>query len=89
MSGTAFITTADVSDAVLLSNRFIQLDRETDQAFVYKMVDGKPVLQEVELGLRNDRESQVLAGLNDGDELAVVTRSSEEELRGAFFGNES
>jgi HlyD family secretion protein len=88
MSGTAFITTADVDDAVLLPNRFIQLDRETDQAFVYKLVDGEPVLQEVELGLRNERVSQILAGLDDGDEVALVTRSSEDALRGAIFGGD-
>ncbi len=88
MSGTAFITTADVNDAVLLPNRYIQLDRETDQAFVYKMVDGEPVLQEVELGLRNERVSQILAGLDDGDEVALVTRSSEDALRGALFGGD-
>lgn len=88
MSATTFITTAQVDDAVLVPNRFIQLIRDTGRAYVYKLVDGEPVLQEVELGLRNDRESQILAGLDDGDELALVTRSSEEELRGAFFGGE-
>ena len=55
MSGTTFITTAEVNDVVLLPNRFIQLDRETDRAYVYKMIDDVPVLQEVELGLRNER----------------------------------
>jgi HlyD family secretion protein len=88
MSGTAFITTAEVEDVVLLPNRFIQLDRETERAYVYKMVDGEPVLQEVELGLRNERVSQILAGLDDGDEVALITRSSEEALRGAIFGDE-
>lgn len=86
MSATAFITTANVDDAVLVPNRFIQLDRETDRAYVYKLVNGEPVFQEVELGLRNERMSQVLAGLEDGDEVALITRSSEERLRGAIFG---
>ena len=58
MSGTTFITTAEVNDVVLLPNRFIQLDRETDRAYVYKMIDGVPVLQEVELGLRNDASAK-------------------------------
>ena len=85
MSATAIITTAQVDDVLLVPNRFIQLDRDTDRAYVYRMVDGAPVLQEVELGLRNDRASQVLAGLTDGDEVALVTRSAEEQLRGVFF----
>ena len=86
MSATAIVTTADVGDAVLVPNRFISLDRETDQAFVYKLVNGEPVLQEVELGLRNERESQILAGLDDGDTLALVTSSGAEQLRDVFGG---
>jgi HlyD family secretion protein len=86
MSATAIITTAQVDNVVLIPNRFIQLDRETGRAFVYKLVAGQPVLQEVQLGLRNERESQILAGLADGDTVALVTVSSEERLRGALFG---
>ena len=87
MSATAIITTAQVENVILLPNRFIQLDRETDQAFVYKMVNNQPVLQEVELGLRNEQESQILAGLNDGDSVALVSRSAGEQLRQIFGGN--
>ncbi len=86
MSATAIITTAEVNDVLLISNRYIQLDRETDQAFVYRVVNGAPALQEIELGLRNESQSQIVAGVNEGDEIALVTRSSEEELRNAIFG---
>ncbi len=86
MSATAIITTASVDDAILLPNRYIQLNRETDKAYVYKMVDDQPVLQEVELGLRNERQSQILAGLDEGDVVALVTQSAEDQLRGALFG---
>ncbi len=88
MSATAIITTAEVNDVVLLPNRFIQRDRDSGRAFVYRMIDGEPALQEVTLGLRNERESQILSGLDDGDEVALVTQSSEEQLRGALFGGE-
>ena len=88
MSATAIITTAEVNDVVLLPNRFIQRDRDSGRAFVYKMLNDEPVLQEVTLGLRNERESQILSGLDDGDEVALVTQSSEEQLRGALFGGE-
>jgi hypothetical protein len=50
------------------------------------MVNGEPVRQQVELGLRNERESQILAGLQEGDQIALVTQTSEERLRGALFG---
>ena len=86
MSATAIIVTAQVDNVVLLPNRFIQLNRETGEAFVYRMIENQPRLQSVELGLRNERESQILAGLNDADEVALVTQSSEDQLRGALFG---
>ncbi|MDQ3250088.1 MAG: efflux RND transporter periplasmic adaptor subunit [Chloroflexota bacterium] len=86
MSATAIITTAQVDDVVLLPNRFIQLDRETEQAFVYKMVNNEPALQAIELGLRNETDSQILAGLTDGDNVALVTETGAERLRGALFG---
>lgn len=86
MSATAIITTADVDDVVLAPNRFITVDRNTGEAYVFKMVAGEPVRQQIELGLRNERESQILAGLQDGDQIAFVTQTSEERLRGALFG---
>jgi len=86
MSATAIITTAEVDNVVLIPNRFITLDRDNDKAYVYKMVAGQPALQEVELGLRNERESQVLAGLDEGDTLALVTQTGAEQLRALFGG---
>jgi HlyD family secretion protein len=86
MSATAIITTANVDDVILAPNRFITIDRNTGEAYVFKMVNGEPVRQQVELGLRNERESQILAGLQNGDQIAFVTQSSEERLRGALFG---
>jgi len=86
MSATAVITTAKVENVLLLPNRYIRLDRDTGRAFVNKMQGNEPVLQEIELGLRNERQSQILAGLADGDSVALVLTSSEEELRGALFG---
>lgn len=86
MSATAIITTAQVDNVILVPNRYIQLDRETGQAFVQKMISGTPALQEIELGLRNDRFSQVVAGLTDSDEVALIRTSTEDRLRGALFG---
>lgn len=86
MSATAIVTTAEIDDAVLIPNRFITLDRDTGKAYVYKLVDNQPALQEVELGLRNERESQVLAGLDAGDTIALVTQSGAQQLRALFGG---
>ena len=87
MSATAIITTARVDNILLVPNRYIQLDRESRRAFVQKLINGAPTLQEIEMGLRNDRSTQVLAGLSDEDEIALIRTSSEEQLRSAIFGN--
>ncbi len=86
MSAAAIITTAQVDGVILVPNRFIQIDRQTKQAVVYKMLNGAPVLQEVELGLRNETDSQVVAGLDDGDQVALISTSDAERLRGALLG---
>ena len=87
MSATAIITTARVDNVLLVPNRYIQLDRESGRAFVQKIISQTPTLQEIEMGLRNDRFTQVLAGLADADEIALIRTSSEEQLRSAIFGN--
>lgn len=86
MSATAIITTAEVDDVILVPNRYITLDRDTGKAYVSKLVNNQPALQEIELGLRNERQSQVLSGLNEGDQLALITQTGVEQLRGALFG---
>ena len=86
MSATAIITTAKVDNILQVPNRYIQLDRESGRAFVQKIISGVPTLQEIEMGLRNDRFTQVLAGLSDDDEIALIRSSSEDQLRSAIFG---
>ncbi len=86
MSATAIITTARVDNILLVPNRYIQLDRESGRAFVQKIISEVPTLQEIEMGLRNDRFTQVLAGLAETDEIALIRASSEDQLRSAIFG---
>ena len=86
MSATAIITTAKVDNILLVPNRYIQLDRESGRAFVQRIVNQVPTLQEIEMGLRNDRFTQVLAGLADADQIALIRSSSEDQLRSAIFG---
>lgn len=86
MSATANITTSQLDDALYVENRFIQIDRETGQASVYKLVDNEPVLQEVVLGVRNDTVTQIVEGLAAGDRVAFVVQDAQEQLRNTLFG---
>jgi len=63
----------DVRDNVLvIPNRFIRIDRTTGRAYV-NVKRGEQV-EEVEIitGLRNDTESEVVQGLNEGDVLIIL-----------------
>lgn len=72
MSATAVITTAQVAESVILPNRFIQMDHQTNQAFVYKLVGQEPTMQQIQVGLRNERDSQIVSGLRSDDDVVLV-----------------
>ncbi len=70
--------TADVSilanrkaDVLLVPNTALLYD--VDQPFVRLKRDGEFVRRDVKLGLNDGRQGEVLAGLDEGDEIAVVT----------------
>ncbi len=86
MSATAIITTAQVDNVLLIPNRFVRFDRDQNKFFVYKVINSEPVLAEIRIGLRNERESQVLAGLTDADQVAILSIDRERQLRTALFG---
>jgi HlyD family secretion protein len=76
MSATATIIADEVFDVLRLSNRFIRLDRMTQQAFVtVQQADGS--LQEVQvvLGRRNETYSEIVEGLQVGDTVVLLPRS--------------
>jgi HlyD family secretion protein len=77
MSATATITTDQIKNVVRVRNRFVRLDRTTNQAFVsVRQPDGTFKEVEITLGLRNDTYSEVKSGLAAGDVIAVLQNSS-------------
>lgn len=86
MSATAIITTARVDNVLLIPNRYVQFDRDKNKYYVQKVVNGAPVLAEINIGLRNERESQILAGLSDGDQIALLAVDRQQQLASAIFG---
>lgn len=76
MSATASIVIDEALDVVRLRNRFIRIDRRTQQAFVVvRQPDGS--LQEIEvvLGRRNDTYSEIVSGLTEGAEVVLLPRT--------------
>lgn len=77
MTATATIVTERKEGILLLPNRAIQIDRERGRTYVEKMVQGEAVPVEIEVGLRDEFVSEVVRGLEEGDEVVIreVARS--------------
>ncbi len=86
LTATVTITTAEARQVVVLPNRVMRLERQTGTTYVEKLVDGVPQRVNLKLGLRNEQFSQVLEGLQPGDQLAVRRTDTGEVLRQQFFG---
>ena len=71
-------------EILLVPNRFIRLDRATGKAYVDRLSGVQAQAVEIQIGLRDDVVSEVLAGLTDGDVVVLVKQSSREQLRQAF-----
>ncbi len=87
MSAVANIVSQEKDNVLLIPNRYIQLDRQTGQARVQKLVDGVPQPLIIQIGLRNDRMSEVTAGLQEGDTIALILQDSKSSLKMKFSSN--
>lgn len=77
MSTTATITTRELEDVLVIPNRFIRIDRDTQQAFVtIQNAEGGFEEVPVELGQRNANFSQVISGVEPGQRIVQVPRDT-------------
>lgn len=77
MSATATIVVNELNDALVLPNRFIRIDRETQQAFVtIRREDGSFEEAPVTLGLRNETHTQISDGLEGGQRVVLLRRET-------------
>lgn len=86
LSATASIITAKLSDVLAIPNRSIQFDRTSGRAYVDVLVDGVPTTIEIQVGLRNEQQTQVVSGLTAGDQLVIQSATGLDRLRSSFFG---
>ena len=64
MTAVLFVISDRVEDALIVPSSAIRHDFVS---YVYKVVNGEQVRQNVQLGVSNDAECQILAGLSEGD----------------------
>ncbi|MEP7290590.1 MAG: efflux RND transporter periplasmic adaptor subunit, partial [Chloroflexota bacterium] len=85
MSATATVIVDQLNDVLIVPNRFIRIDRTTGGAFVTTAdasVRGGYREIPVELGLRNELNSQVTAGLEAGQQIVLLPRAAFEVFGG-------
>jgi HlyD family secretion protein len=79
MSATATIIVDQLNNVLIVPNRFIRIDRTTGNAFVTVMdASVRSGFREVPvmLGLRNELNSQITAGLEAGQEIVLLPRAA-------------
>jgi HlyD family secretion protein len=75
MSATATITTQEVNNVLVVPVAAVS-GSSTNNPTVTVMVNGVPEVRQVKVGQSNDQYTQILSGLNAGDEVVVAYTSS-------------
>jgi len=86
MTANITIVTQQRGDVLLVPIRAISMDRETGLLYVEKPMNGEIVRVEVEIGLQDESFSEVLRGLEEGDEVVVEGSGMAERLRQGMMG---
>jgi HlyD family secretion protein len=85
MSTNLTITTARNENALLVPNRYIQIDRESGKMYVERLEEDDLTSRvEIETGMRSEFDSEVVAGLEEGDTLVLRGLSGRERLERTF-----
>jgi HlyD family secretion protein len=77
MTATATIVVNKLENVLTVPNRFIRIDRATQQAYV-TIQRGNGAFEEVQvtLGVRNETESQIISGIEAGERVVLLPRGS-------------
>ena len=67
---------ANVKDAIIVPS--IGIKKDENGTFVYVLKDGKPVKTAVKTGIKDNLDTQIISGINEGDEIITSKGSSSE-----------
>lgn len=84
MSATVEIVTAEKQSVLLLPNRAIQYDAQTGAKFVIVLRNGNQERVEIETGVRDERNTEILKGLSEGEQVLPDATTSQQSLRDLF-----
>ena len=85
MTANVDIVTEEREEILLVPNRFVRMDRTNGKTYVDRLVGQEIRATEIQLGLRDESMSEVLAGLEEGDSIVLVQESSREALQRLFM----
>ena len=85
MSATIDIVVAEKDSTLLLNNRAIKAARQSGQRYVEVQRDGQTVRVDITTGLRDERNTEILSGLSEGDQAVITIVSSGQALRCLFM----
>ena len=89
MTADATVETDRLENVLVVPNRAVSIDRGSGEPVAYvEKVDetGNPVRTEIELGLRDESVSQILDGLEEGDQIVIRGLSRRDQLQQVFQG---
>ena len=86
LTAAVTITTDEARDVIVLPNRVIHLDQQTGQPYVEVIEDGIPQRRDIVIGLRSEQFSEIVSGLEVGEQLAVRRINTSDVLRQQMFG---
>jgi HlyD family secretion protein len=81
MTANTQIVRDSAEDVLLIPNRAIWIDTDTGKPFVEKLVGEEVVVTPIEQGLTNEEMSEIINGLQDGEQLVVRDISIRERFR--------
>jgi HlyD family secretion protein len=86
MTANIAIVTQRKEDVLLVPSRAISIDREEGLFFAGKLVNGEIERADVEIGLQDESLSEVLSGLQEGDQVVISGPDLMERLRLSMRG---
>jgi HlyD family secretion protein len=84
MTTNVDIVTERRDQVLLVPNRYVRIDRTTGKAYVDRAAGSQVQPIEIQIGLRDETYSEVLAGLQEGDTVVLIKESSKEQLQRAM-----
>jgi HlyD family secretion protein len=85
MTANVDTVVASADDALLVPNRAVTADREAGRYYVTRqLADGTIQRLEVRIGLRDENQTQILEGLNEGDRVVLPALPALESNMSSF-----